>query len=102
MAMKPVPDRAEVALDFPDKAYMGAFGHAAKFEAHARADQVVLRLLSDGEEKRAVEVHLHLSLFAEIISDLAAEFAASEVDPGHRDKLAEAARSLTAALGRRA
>ena len=37
--MKPIPDRAEVSLDFPEKAYMGAFGHAARFEAHARADQ---------------------------------------------------------------
>jgi hypothetical protein len=26
MTLKPITDRAEVAIDFPDKAYMGSFG----------------------------------------------------------------------------
>ena len=97
--MKPIPDRAEVSLDFPEKAYMGAFGHAARFEAHARADQVVLRLLNDGGEKRVVEIHIHLSLLAEILDDLAGEFANAGVDEVHRAKLADAAGRLSAALG---
>lgn len=99
--MKPVPDRAEVSLDFPDKAYMGAFGHGARFEAHARADQVMLKLVSEGGEKRAVEVHLHLLLLAEILDDLAGEFATREIEAAHRQKVADAAGRLASALSRK-
>ena len=31
---KPVPDKAEIALEYPDKFYVGTFEHASRFEAH--------------------------------------------------------------------
>lgn len=101
MTMKPIPDRAEVSLDFPDKAYMGAFGQGAKFEAHARADQVMLKLVRDGEEKRVVELHLHLALVAEMLDDLGREFESIDLDEAHRERMAAAARRLADALERR-
>ena len=32
--MKSIPDKAEVALEYPDKFYVGTFEHASRFEAH--------------------------------------------------------------------
>jgi hypothetical protein len=96
--MKPIPDRAEVSLDFPDKAYFGAFGRAAKFETRATADQVMIKLQQDGEEKRVAEMHLHLALLAAILTDLAAEFRTVDLDQDHRLDLTEAAGDLHAAL----
>ena len=31
---KPIPDKAEVALEYPDKFYVGTFERSARFEAH--------------------------------------------------------------------
>ena len=31
---KPIPDKAEVALEYPDKLYIGTFERAARFDAH--------------------------------------------------------------------
>ena len=59
MTMRPVPDRAEVSVDFPDKTYMGAFGRNAKFEAMCRPNDVVLKLRQTGAERRDVELHMH-------------------------------------------
>ena len=32
--MKPIPDKAEIALEYPDKFYVGTFEHSSRFEAH--------------------------------------------------------------------
>ena len=31
---KPVPDKAEVAIEYPDKLYIGTFEHSSRFDAH--------------------------------------------------------------------
>jgi hypothetical protein len=31
---KPIPDEAEIALEYPDKLYIGTFEHSSRFEAH--------------------------------------------------------------------
>ncbi len=31
---KPIPDKAEVALEYPDKLYIGTFERTARFDAH--------------------------------------------------------------------
>ena len=98
--MRPVTDRAEVSIDFPDKAYMGSFGHTASFAAHAATDGVELKLAHAGVPKRIVEVHLHWYLFADVIDEIAAslEGRAGLVDEAHRQTLAEAVQRLAAAL----
>ncbi|MCX8102646.1 MAG: hypothetical protein RMK81_04305 [Geminicoccaceae bacterium] len=99
MTLKPITDRAEVAIDFPDKAYMGSFGRASAFEAAADAEGVVIRLARSGEEKRKAEIHLHYYLFAGVLADIAAALAARPaLDDAHRIPLLEAARALVAAL----
>ncbi|HET7383684.1 MAG TPA: hypothetical protein VFJ59_13995 [Pseudolabrys sp.] len=31
---KPIPDKAEIALEYPDKLYVGTFERSSRFEAH--------------------------------------------------------------------
>lgn len=101
MSLKPITDRAEVAIDFPDKAYMGSFGRASAFEAAADGEGVTIRLARGGEEKRRVEIHLHHYLFAGVLADVAASLAARPpLDEAHRRVLLDAARALVAALDR--
>lgn len=102
MSLKPITDRAEVAIDFPDKAYMGSFGRSSAFEAGADAEGVRIRLARTGEDKRVAEIHLHHYLFAAVLADVAAALAARPpLDEAHRAPLREAARALLAALEQR-
>lgn len=98
--MRPVTDRAEVAVDFPEKAYMGSFGHAASFAARAAAEGVEFKLAHAGGAKRSVEPHLHWYLFADMLDEIAAslEGRAGLVDETHRAVLAAVVQRLAIAL----
>lgn len=97
MTPKPIAGRAEVALDFPDKAYVGSFSRASAFEVETDAEGVRLRLVRTGEEKRIVELHLHWYLLADILTELGRVLPAREIDASHRAAIQEAA-ALHAAL----
>jgi hypothetical protein len=98
--MHQIVDKAEVAIDFPDKFYRGGFGRDCAFEARAEDDGVLIRLTRTGDDRRVAEIHLHHFLFAAILDDLAASIAARPpIDEAHRQPLGEAARRLAAALG---
>ena len=97
--MHSITDKAEVSIDFPDKAYMGGFGRDSSYEAHADPDGVTIKLVRGGDERREVIVHLHHFLFAGIVDDLARSISAREpIDEAHRQPLREAAQRLAAAL----
>ena len=64
--MKPVIDKAEVSIDFPDKAYMGSFGRESSFDVKVEPDEVLVRVIRGDEERRQVAVHLHYFLLADI------------------------------------
>ena len=97
--MKIISDKAEVALEFPDKAYMGTFGQTSHFEATADATGVALKLERKDDQKRVVDVHLHHGLFADILAELAGSIAAQPpIDAPHRAALLAAARQLVDAL----
>jgi len=99
--MHPIADKAEVAIDFPDKFYMGGFGRDCAFEARAENDGVLIRLVRSGGEKRTAEIHLHHFLLAGILEDFARSLAEREpIDAIHRQPLLAAARSLVVALER--
>jgi hypothetical protein len=34
---KPIPDKAEVAIEYPDKLYIGTFERSSRFDAHLAA-----------------------------------------------------------------
>ena len=98
--MRPITDRAEVAIDLPEKTYVSGFGQTASFAASAAVDGVELKLAHAGLPKRSVDLHFHWYLFADIIDEIAAslEGRAGLVDQAHRDTLAESVQRLAAAL----
>lgn len=96
--MKPITDKAEVAIDFPDKTYMGSFGRGSGFELTADEEGVHLHLARRDGEKRRVAIHVHYYLLADILRALAEETPKHPADGAHRRALADAARKLAQAL----
>jgi hypothetical protein len=102
MTIKPITDKAEVSIDFPDKFYVGAFTRHAGFEAKADAEGVALKLVRSGDDKRVAEFHLHYYLFADILDEIAESMAAQPpIDEAHREPLIDAVAHLRKALKRR-
>lgn len=98
---KPIPDKAEVALEFPDKLYIGTFEGTSRFDAHFDAAGVSLSLhrRGDAEGHKTVRMHLHYALFAEILHDLAKTVSSMPFeDTAHKDALRDAAKALYLAL----
>jgi len=74
MSLHPISDKAEVSVDFPDKAYIGSFGR-----------------------------HSNSMLLADILLELAKSLASrDQLDEQHRSELSEAAKQLSASLEPRA
>ena len=98
---KPIPDKAEVALEYPDKLYIGTFEHTARFDAHLDEAGISLSLYRIGaaDVRKSVRIHFHYALFAEILRDLAMTVAAvPPADATHREALREGAKALYLAL----
>ena len=99
MPLHPIVDKAEVSVDFPDKAYIGSFGRHSQFDAYADADSVAIKLVRPGEDRREAVMHLHYGLLSEILSELARSLASrDQLDEQHRAELNEATRQLAASL----
>ena len=100
---KSVPDKAEVAVEYPDKLYIGTFERTASFDAHLDEAGISLSLHRTGAEdvRKSVRMHFHYALFAEILRDLAKTVAAlPATDITHREALRDAAKTLYLALAR--
>ena len=71
---KPIADKAEVALEYPDKYYVGTFDRSSRFEAHLDPTGIALVLERTGGEdvRKSIHMHLNFGLFADILRDLAA------------------------------
>ena len=98
---KPMTDKAEVALEYPDKLYIGTFAHTARFDAHIDQTGIALALELPGpaEQRKSVHMHFHHALFADILRDLAKTAAAlPPEDLTHRDALRDSAKALYIAL----
>jgi len=98
---KPIPDKAEVALEYPDKFYVGTFEHTSRFEAHLDPLGLALILERPGAEDVRKSVHMHVSfgLLAGILRELASSIdRIPKDDVAHRAQLAEAVAELHAAL----
>ena len=98
---KPIPDKAEVALEYPDKLYIGTFEHSSRFDAHLDETGISLSLYRTGEaeQRKSIRMHFHYALFAEILRDLAKTVSVMPpADVAHRTALREAAEALYLAL----
>src|SRR5947209_4879444 len=94
---KPVPDKAEIALEYPDKLYVGTFEHTPRFEAHLDATgfSLMLERLGDEDVRKSVHMHINFGLFASILSELASTVRRIPKDDIlHRDQLAQATAEL--------
>jgi len=100
---KPVTGKAEVALEYPDKLYIGTFERSSRFEAHLDPTGIALTLERPGADDvhKSVHMHINFGLFADILLDLAATVGRiPRDDVMHRDQLAKAVAELHTALGK--
>lgn len=97
--MKSISDRAEVSVDFPDKTYMGAFGRELTFDVKVDSDEVLLRIVRAGAERREIAVYLHYYLLADILKELAQGLGKHDfLDEAHLEPLRAGAEALVRAL----
>jgi hypothetical protein len=95
----PIQDKAEVAIGFPDKVYMGSFSRSSVFEARAENDGLFIKLLRSGEDSREVEVHLHHHLLADILEAWSDSLNGQPpMDEDHRKTLLESLTKVEKAL----
>src|SRR6476661_2175391 len=100
---KPISDKAEVALEYPDKLYIGTFERSSRFEAHLDSTGIALTLEHPGAEdvRKSIHIHINFGLFADILHELASTVGRiSKDDVMHCDHLAGAAAELHEALVR--
>jgi len=100
--MKPIPDKVEIVLEYPDKFYSGTFECSSRFSAHFDEGGVGLAFSREGadSERKSVRVHIHNALFAEILNELAKTVSAIAPDDIQGDALADGASALATALRR--
>ena len=70
MMSKPILDKAEVAIDFPDKFYHGSFSRSSRYEVEVDEEGVHISLDRGDGEKRHVAFHIHHQLFAGILGSI--------------------------------
>jgi len=98
---RPIPDKAEIALEYPDKLYIGTFQNSSRFDAHLDETGVSLTLdrTGDADTRKSVRMHFHYALFADILRDLAKTVALiPREDAVHKDALRTAAEALYRSL----
>ena len=98
--MKQILDRAEVALEYPDKFYSGTFERSSRFEA--AFDKVgvglVLEHPGDPDVRKSVHLHINYGPLADIFARLAATAGRIPVDEPHREMLIERVAALHRAV----
>ena len=101
---KPIPDKAEVAIEYPDKLYIGTFEHSSRFDAHFDKEGISLTLERKGDPatQKSIHLHMHYGLFGTILNELARTAMRMPLDEPHRTILSQAARTLDAALAQTA
>ncbi len=98
--MKRVSDQAEVAIDFPDKFYMGSFSNTSRFQVKPEGGGIGLKIVKESAPKRTFEMHLHHALLTDILHDWAAAIRmGSDITTQDRDDLVGALTDVAAALG---
>ena len=99
---KPIPDRAEIALEYPDKLYVGTFERSSRFEAHLDPTGISLILERPAAEdvRKSIHMHLNFGLFADILREVASTVGRIPKDDVlHHEQLLQAVTELQKALG---
>jgi len=98
---KPIPDKAEIALEYPDKLYVGTFERSSSFEASVNSTGIALILERPGADdiRKSIHMHINFGLFADILRGLASTVGRiPKNDVLHHDQLAQVVDELHRAL----
>jgi hypothetical protein len=91
----PIPDKAQVSIDFPHKFYMGSFGRESRFDVTADQQGVHIHLDRPGDERRHVGFHLRHSMLVGILRAMGDAISEVEgINAHQRKELREAADHL--------
>jgi hypothetical protein len=96
---KPIIDKGEISIDFPEKYYYGTFSRDSSYDV--TADEAGLHIFLDrrGDDPRHVGFHMHWYLLAGILDSAAETMKSAEVPTiTERESLAAAVAKLSAAL----
>ena len=87
---KPIPDKAEIALEYPDKLYVGTFERSSRFEAHLDPTGIALILERPGADdvRKSIHMHINFGLFADIVREL--EHVSTELNRGDSQESVDA------------
>lgn len=97
--MRPIEDKVEVSIDFPDKFYKGAFEGESRYDAAAEGDGLVMHFERLGDEKRMVSLHLHHNVLAGVLTAWAESLKDAEpMDKRHANDLKAALKIVEKAL----
>lgn len=97
---KSISDRAEVALEYPDKFYSGTFERSSRFEASMDRTGLALVLEHPGSEdvRKSVHVHINYGLLSDILQQLRSQVSKIPPDEIHLDQLRRTASEFSSAL----
>ena len=98
---KPISDKAEIALEYPDKLYVGTFERSSRFEAYLDPTGIALILEKPGADdvRKSIHMHINFGLFASILSELASTVSGIPKDDIlHREQLTQAVAEFHRAL----
>jgi len=95
---KPIVDKAEVSIDFPDKFYHGTFSRSSRYDVLLDDQGIHITLDREEGEKRHIAFHLQHHLFSDILGAIADQIATTELSGTHREQLADAVKELSEAL----
>lgn len=97
---KPIIDKAEVSIDFPNKYYQGSFGRGSRYDVTVDTRGIHIDLERGGQEKRKVAFHLHHHLFSGVLESIADELSENDaLEALDRQQLREAVSKLAKVLG---
>jgi hypothetical protein len=70
-----ISDKAEVALEYPDKFYSGTFERSSRFEVSLDATGVLLVLERPGsaDVRKSVHIHINYGLLADILQQMSSQ-----------------------------
>ena len=83
----PIPDKAQVSIDFPHKFYMGSFGRESKFDVEADQSGIHIHIDRPGEERRHVGFHLHYGSLAGVLRAMGDALSDSQALDAHEARV---------------
>lgn len=101
--MRPIEDKVEISIDFPEKFYRGAFEQESRYDAVVEGEGLLMRFERGGDEKRSVSLHLHHNVLAGLLAAWAESLKNTDpMDREHAADLKAALKAVEKQLGRTA